>query len=298
MLRRRHPIAVVVAALLAMTTPAQNRPQEPNQVLLWPDGAPGAAGKEDADQPSLLIRLPGTAKATGAGVVVCPGGGYGHLAMDHEGAQIAEWLNSLGVAAFVLKYRLGPRYHHPAPLQDAQRALRYVRLHATEFHLLGDRIGIWGFSAGGHLASTAGTHFDAGNAAAADPIDRMSSRPNFMILAYPVISMSAEFTHRGSRDNLLGKTPDPNLVEKLSNEKQVTPQTPPTFIFQTDEDTTVPAENGVAFYLALRKAGVQAEIHIYQRGKHGVGLAGADPILATWSGRLADWLKLRGLLTP
>ena len=173
-----------------------------------------------------------------------------------------------------------------------------MRLHAKDFGLVGDRIGIWGFSAGGHLASTVGTHFDAGNASATDPIDRMSSRPDFMILAYPVISMSAEYTHKGSRTNLLGEKPDPKLVESLSNERQVTPQTPPTFLFHTDEDTGVPAENSVAFYLALRKAGVPAEIHIYQRGKHGVGLAGADPILATWSGRLADWMKLRGLLTP
>ncbi len=297
MFRLRYLIAIVAATLLALTTLAQNRPQEPNPVLLWPDGAPGAIGKEDADQPSLLIHLPAATKATGTGVVVCPGGGYGHLAMDHEGRQIAEWLNSLGVAAFVLKYRLGPRYRHPAPLQDAQRALRYVRLHAKDFRLLGDRIGIWGFSAGGHLASTAGTHFDAGNASATDTIERMSSRPDFMILAYPVISFSAEYTHVGSRNNLLGEKPDPKLVESLSNEKQVTPQTPPTFLFHTDEDIGVPAENSVAFYLALRKAGVPAEIHIYQRGKHGVGLAGTDPILAAWAGRLADWLKLRGLLT-
>jgi acetyl esterase/lipase len=298
MLRQRTQLSAVAAVLLAMTTLAQNRPQEPNPILLWPDGAPGAFGREDPDQPSLLIHLPSATKATGAGVVVCPGGGYGHLAMDHEGRQIAEWLNSLGVAAFVLKYRLGPRYRHPAPLQDAQRALRYVRLRAKEFGLVGDRMGIWGFSAGGHLASTVGTHFDSGNASATEPIDRMSSRPDFMILAYPVISMSSEYTHRGSRNNLLGENADTKLVENLSNEKQVTPQTPPTFLFHTDEDTGVPAENSIAFYLALRKAGVPAEIHIYQRGKHGVGLAAADPILATWSVRLADWMKLRGLLTP
>ena len=148
MSRLTIPLAIVALLLLVMTTVAQNRPQEPNPILLWPDGAPGAIGKEDADQPSLLIQLPAASKATGSGVVVCPGGGYGHLAMDHEGRQIAEWLNSLGVAAFVLKYRLGPRYQHPAPLQDAQRALRYVRLHAKDFGLLGNRIGIWGFSAG------------------------------------------------------------------------------------------------------------------------------------------------------
>jgi acetyl esterase/lipase len=229
-------------------------------------------------------------------VVVCPGGGYGGLAMDHEGKQIADWLNSLGVAAFVLKYRLGPRYHHPAPLQDAQRALRTVRSNAQAFGIRPDRIGIWGFSAGGHLSATAGTHFDAGDLNAVDPIERVSSRPDFLILAYPVISFTAEYSHRGSRKNLLGDAPDPALVENLSNEKQVTPQTPPTFLLHTDEDSGVPPENSVAFYLALRKAGVPAELHIYQRGQHGVGLALNDPILSSWPGRLADWMRVRGLL--
>jgi acetyl esterase/lipase len=200
------------------------------------------------------------------------------------------------VAAFVLKYRLGPRYHHPAPLQDAQRALRTVRSHAEEFGIRPDRIGVWGFSAGGHLSATAGTHFDAGDPQAADPIERASSRPDFLILAYPVISFTAEYTHRGSRKNLLGDSPDPALAENLSNEKQVTAQTPPTFLFHTDEDSGVPAENSIAFYLALRRAGVPAELHIYQSGQHGVGLAQKDPILSSWPGRLADWMKVRGLL--
>jgi acetyl esterase/lipase len=255
---------------------------EPKTELLWPDGAPGAVGNEDADRPALTTYLP--AVPTGTAVVVCPGGGYRHLAMDHEGKQIAEWLNSLGIAAFVLKYRLGDRYRHPAPLQDAQRAIRMVRERAGELGVAPNRVGIWGFSAGGHLASTAATHFDAG------------SRPDFLILGYPVISFTTQYTHKGSRAALLGENPDPKLVESLSNENQVTPQTPPTFLFHTNEDKGVPSENSVMFYLALRKAGVPAEMHIYERGNHGVGLASKDPILSTWPARLADWFRTRGLL--
>lgn len=265
----------------------------PKMELLWPNGAPGALGNEETDRPSLTIYLP---KSNGvhSGVVVCPGGGYGMLAMDHEGRQIAEWLNAREVAAFVLRYRLGPRYHHPIELGDAQRALRFVRFHAADYGVAGDKIGIWGFSAGGHLASTAGTHFDAGNATAAEPIDRLSSRPDFMILAYPVISFTTPYTHRGSLRNLLGDNPDPKLVASLSNETQVTSQTPPAFLFHTSTDSGVPPENSVLFYLALRKAGVPAEMHIYERGDHGVGLAPADPILSTWPKRLEDWMKPHG----
>jgi acetyl esterase/lipase len=229
-------------------------------------------------------------------VVVCPGGGYAHLATDHEGDQIARWLNSFGVAAFVLQYRLGPRYHHPTQLHDAQRAIRFVRQHASGYHVRVDRIGIWGFSAGGHLAATAGTHFDGGDSRASDPIDRLSSRPDFLILAYPVISFTTSYTHRGSLGNLLGENPDPQLMESLSAEKQVTPQTPPTFLFHTNADAGVPPENSVLFYLALRKAGVPAEMHIYQDGPHGVGLASLDEVLSSWPARLADWMKARGLL--
>lgn len=264
--------------------------------LLWPQGAPGALGADEIDRPTLTPYPAGT-RANGTGVVVCPGGGYRNLAMDHEGRQIARWLNSLGIAAFVLKYRLGPRYHYPAQLQDAQRALRLVRSRAKEFGIATDRLGIWGFSAGGHLASTAGTHFDDGDPNAADPVEHVSSRPDFLILAYPVISLVTEYVHKGSRTNLLGDQPDPKLVETLSNETQVTSRTPPAFLFHTDEDKGVPAENSVLFYLALRKAGVPAELHIYQRGPHGVGLAQADPVLSSWPDRLRDWLKIRGLLT-
>lgn len=265
--------------------------------LLWPEGAPGAVGNQYEDWPSITIYLPEPGKATGTGIVVCPGGGYGQLAMDHEGLQVARWLNGRGVAAFVLKYRLGPRYHHPAQLQDAQRALRLVRFRAKDFGVAPDRIGIWGFSAGGHLASTVGTHFDRGNPAAPDPIDRMSSRPDFMVLAYPVISFTTPYTHQGSMRNLLGENPDPVRVKDLSNELQVTPETPPTFLFSTNEDKTVPAENSVLFYLALRKAGVPAEMHIFERGQHGVSLAPNDPELSAWPTLLEQWLRTRRLLT-
>ncbi|MGC9971599.1 MAG: alpha/beta hydrolase [Bryobacteraceae bacterium] len=279
-----------------LLTAAAALAQTPETRLLWPGGAPGALGSDDADKPSITVYLVPQDKASGAAVVVCPGGGYGHLAMDHEGKQIAEWLNARGIAAFVLKYRLGPRYHHPIELGDAQRALRTVRAQAAEFRVAPDRIGIWGFSAGGHLASTLGTHFDAGDPNASDPTDRVSCRPDFMILAYPVVSLDGEYVHKGSRRNLLGDGPDPKLVELLSNEKQVTPQTPPAFLFHTDGDKTVPPENSVLFYLALREAGVPAEMHIYERGNHGVGLAQKDPILSTWPDRLADWLKNCGAI--
>jgi acetyl esterase/lipase len=269
-------------------------PGEP--VVLWPGGAPGAVGTEAIDVPTLTPYVPEKPASTGTGVIVCPGGGYANLAMDHEGRQVAEFLNGLGVTAFVLKYRLGPRYHHPSMLQDAQRAIRYVRAHAGENELRADRIGIMGFSAGGHLASTAGTHFDAGTPDAAEPLDRQSSRPDFLILGYPVVTFVEAWTHKGSRDRLLGDAPSPDQLAALSNEKWVTKETPPTFLFHTDADTGVPPENSVMFYLALRRAGVPAELHIYEQGKHGVGLAPKDPVLSTWPARLADWLKVRGLL--
>ncbi|MCL4402831.1 MAG: alpha/beta hydrolase [Acidobacteria bacterium] len=276
--------AVVLAVLCPVFLMAQPKGPQPKVELLWPGGAPGAVGNEDVDRPSISIYLPPAASATGTGVVVCPGGGYAHLAMDHEGDQIARWLNSFGVAAFVLKYRLGPRYHFPAPLQDAQRAITLVRSRANEFGVDPHRIGIWGFSAGGHLASTAATHFNAEN------------RPNFAILAYPVISFTTEYVHRGSMRNLLGDHPDPKLVQSLSNETQVTPQTPPTFLFHTTEDKTVPVENSILFYMALKKAGVPAEMHIYEHGPHGVGLAATDLVLSSWPRRLAEWMGARGLL--
>jgi acetyl esterase/lipase len=285
-----------MASLVLMTGAVfAQAPMGPKPEPLWPGGAPGAQGTADIDTPTLAAYVIPAGRGTGTAVIVCPGGGYSGLSMDKEGDQIARYLNSLGVSAFVLKYRLGPKYHHPIELGDAQRAIRTVRSKAAEYRLLPDRIGIMGFSAGGHLASTAGTHFDSGNASAADPIDHVSCRPDFLILCYPVISLT-NYVHQGSKRNLLGDNPDPKLVESLSNETQVTAQTPPTFLFHTNADTGVPPENSMLFYMALRKAGVPAEIHIYERGPHGVGLAQTDQPLSTWPSRLADWLRVRGLL--
>jgi acetyl esterase/lipase len=288
---RRFLLSFVLLASAACAQPAN----PPKGELLWPGAAPGAQGTEDIDKPTLAAYLVPAGRGTGTAVIVCPGGGYQGLSMDKEGDQIARWLNSLGVTSFVLKYRLGPKYHHPVELGDAQRAIRTVRSKAAEYRIMPDRIGIMGFSAGGHLASTAGTHFDAGDSGAADPIDKLSSRPDFLVLCYPVISFT-NYPHQGSRRNLLGENADPKLVENLSNEMQVTAQTPPTFLFHTTTDATVPVENSVMFYSALRKAGVPAELHIYERGPHGVGLAQTDEALSSWPARLADWLRVRGLL--
>ena len=261
-------------------------------LVLWPGGAPGSVGNEPGDIPTLTPYLPLKEKASGAAVIVCPGGGYGHLA-DHEGRPVAEWLNSIGITAFVLKYRLGPRYHHPAPLQDAARAIRTVRARAADWNLDPERVGVLGFSAGGHLASTIGTHFDSGKGDAPDPIERVSSRPNLMILIYPVITMKQQ-TLAGSKKNLLGPDPSPELVDLLSNEEHVTKETPPAFLIHTMTDVAVPVENSLMFVMALRKAGVPFEFHLYERGPHGFGLGVKDPILATWPGRCADWLQVHG----
>jgi acetyl esterase/lipase len=262
---------------------------------LWPNGAPGAKGKKDTDVPAVTVFLPAAAKATGAAVVLCPGGGYGGLAIDYEGYDVARWLNSLGIAGVVVRYRVAP-YRHPYPLTDAQRALRYTRAHAKAWRIDPKRVGIMGFSAGGHLASTAGTHFDAGKRDAADPIDRQNCRPDFMVLVYPVISLTASFTHTGSRDNLLGKNASAELIKSLSNELQVTDQTPPAFLVHTTEDTVVPPENSIAFYLALHKAKVPAEIHIFEKGRHGLGLGQKNVAFSQWPGLCAEWLRVRKVL--
>jgi len=267
----------------------------PQDVLLWEGGAPGALGDADSDKPMLTYHRAARG-ATGTAVIVAPGGGYGALAMDHEGRQVAALFNAMGVSAFVLRYRLGPRYRHPIQLGDAQRAIRLVRARAQEFEVQPDRIGMMGFSAGGHLTSTAGTHFDTGRPDASDQVDRASSRPDFLILGYPVISFDPAITHAGSLRNLLGDTPDPTLVALLSSDRQVTAQTPPTFLFHTTADTGVVPENSVRFYMALVKAGVPAEMHIFEKGPHGVGLALGDPALSAWPTLLTNWLRGRGLL--
>jgi len=262
---------------------------------LWPDGAPGALGKEEKDIPTLLPLLADPAKASGAAVVVLPGGGYGGLA-PHEGRDYALWLNQHGLTAFVVTYRLGSKgYRHPAMLQDAARAVRLVRARADDWKIDPKRVGIMGSSAGGHLASTLLTHFDSGKQDAADPIERQSSRPDLGILCYPVISMG-EYTHQGSRNNLLGPNPDIELVRLLSNELQVTKDTPPCFIWHTWEDQGVKVENALLFASALRKAGVPFDLHIYQHGRHGIGLNDKPPFANPhpWAADLVFWLKAQG----
>lgn len=256
---------------------------------LWEKGAPGALGTEDKDIPTLTVFKPAEGTATGAAMVICPGGGYGGLA-QHEGKDYAEWLAKNGVTGFVLKYRLGSGgYRHPRMLEDAARAVRTVRARASEWGVDSNRIGIMGSSAGGHLASTLLTHFDAGNASATDSIDRQSSRPDLGILCYPVITMG-DFTHGGSKRNLLGENPSEELSNQLSNEKQVTKNTPPTFLWHTYEDTGVPPENSMLFAMALQKNKVPYELHIYEKGKHGIGLANGHP----WTEQCLRWLKLHG----
>jgi acetyl esterase/lipase len=290
-------VLCLFSASIALGQAHHDPSAETQTILLWENGAPGALGQGDDDKPTLTVYRPWQPNVSRTSVIIAPGGSYGGLASNHEGRQVANWFNAMGLTAFVLKYRLGPRYHHPIELGDAQRAIRLVRSRAKEFDVSPDRIGMMGFSAGGHLTSTAATHFDSGNPGAADPIDHAGSRPNFVILGYPVITFDLTYAHGGSVKNLLGDNPDPKLVQELSNELHVTPQTPPTFLFATSEDTVVPVENSVTFYLALHKAGVPAEMHVFEKGPHGVGLALGDPALAEWPVLLANWLRARGLLT-
>lgn len=291
-------VAAIVAfvsffALLA----ASGLADEPKVELLWPNGAPDAKGTGEKDKPTLTILPAPAEKASGAGLVICPGGGYGVVMMTYEGVDVGRWFNTIGVSAFVLNYRhAGRGYQHPAPLEDAQRAIRTVRARAAEWKLDPKKIGILGFSAGGHLASTAGTHFDDGRSTADDPIERVGCRPDFLVLIYPVISFAPPYTHGGSVRNLLGEKPDPKLVENLSNEKQVTAHTPPTFLVASSADTVVPAENSVQFYLALRRAKVPAELHVFERGNHGFGMAQNDPAVGTWPRLCAEWLKMHGFV--
>jgi len=290
-------VVLILSSALCAATQQTALPIQDGQIIpLWSGAAPGALGTQDSDIPAVTVFLPRTMAANTPAVIVCPGGGYVNLASNHEGRQVASYLNSLGIAAFVLRSRLGPRYHHPIELGDAQRAIRTVRAHASEWRIDPARIGIMGFSAGGHLAMSASTLFDTGNPNAPDPIDRAGSRPDFTVLGYPVISMTEPWTHQGSKNNLLGANPDPELTRKLSGELAVTKQTPPTFLFHTNADTVVPSENSVYYYLALRKAGIPAEMHIFEKGPHGVGLANDDPALSEWSKLLANWLRGRGVL--
>ena len=289
-------LSLLVFAASAFAQPIPLPIQDGQIIPLWSGPAPGAQGTDDKDIPTITAYFPRTTPAGMSAVIICPGGGYTNLAMNHEGRQVANFLNSQGIIAFVLKYRLGPKYHHPIELGDVQRAIRILRAHSGDWHIAPDKIGIMGFSAGGHLAMSASTHFDAGQASAADPIDRVSSRPDFAILGYPVISLTEPWTHQGSKNALLGQNADPELAKSLSGEQAVTAETPTTFIFQTNADTTVPAENATYYFLALRKAKVPAELHVFQNGPHGVGLAMDDPALSEWSKLLTNWLRIHAII--
>jgi len=266
----------------------------PKPVFLWPNGAPGAMGNGEADKPRMYAFLPAT-RSTSTAVLVIPGGSYQHVAIGHEGVQVAEWLNAQGIAAFVLDYRVAP-YHFPAPIEDGQRAMRLIRAHAAEYGIDSHRLGVWGFSAGGHLASTLGTHCDGDVVPEKTPdeVDAESCRPDFMVLSYPVISMQLPETHAKSREDLLGENPDPAMERRYSNQLAVTSQTPMTFLFATTSDPTVPVENSLDFYRALERAKVPAELHLYDFANHGCGLCGAIIPLSTWPLLLRNWLVERG----
>jgi len=285
---------------------------------LWPGDAPGSKGVKDNEKitdrnagkghldraaenvhkPTLTLHLPSKHRASGAAVIICPGGGYGRCVIDKEGNEVARWLNSIGVAGIVLKYRLprpeGHVYGHKVPLMDLQRAIRAARANAGEWGLKPDQIGVMGFSAGGHLASTAGTHFDAGDPKADDPVEKLSSRPDFMMLIYPVVSLSDSVGHGESRANLLGDKPDPKLVKLYSNELHVTDKTPPTFLVTTSDDPAR-VENSINFYMAMRKAKAPAELHIYEEGGHGYGVNKTRSSVSGWPDSCMNWMKSRNI---
>ena len=274
--------------------PAHAQAGIPPPVYLWPNGAPGALGHGEVDKPRMYPFLP-KKRSTSAAVLVIPGGGYQTVAIGHEGMQIAGWLNAQGIPAFVLDYRVAP-YRYPAEIEDGERAMRLIRARAAEYGIDPDRLGVWGFSAGGHLASTIGTHCDRDPVPLAhtDAIDKLSCRAAFMVLAYPVIGMTPPVTHMGSRENLLGPHPNPKLEHNLSNQYQVTADTPGTFIFATSYDPVVPVQNSLDFDQALLRFHIPAELHLYDYSNHGCGLCGSILPLSTWPMLLRNWLVQRG----
>lgn len=277
-----------------MTTPTSAQPIVP----LWDNDIPHSLGHGPDDIPTLTVFLPAKTSGRVPAIVIFPGGGYGMLAFEHEGINLARWFAERGVAAFVLRYRLPVNgYRHPVPLHDAQRSLRLVRARAAEWNIDPAKVGIIGFSAGGHLASTVVTHFDAGSDTAKDPVDRQSCRPDFGVLVYPVISLQEGITHSGSKLNLLGPDPDPTTVRSLSNETQVTPQTPPTLLVHSVDDGAVLIEHSLLMLAALQKAGIPSELHEYPTGGHGFGFGAKDDHSpAGWLDRVYDWAKAQGFL--
>jgi len=300
--------------LLAMTI-ALSASAQPTVIPLWPEGVPpavradapaakGPLGGEQHDQgggignvsePTLTVYPPAIDRPNGTAVIICPGGGYVHLSAIREGVQYANWLGTLGVTSFVLKYRLN-QFGHPAPLQDVLRAMRIVRSRAAEFKINPDRIGVMGSSAGGHLAASAGTLYDDPAGRTGPALDAVNARPDFLILMYPVITMDDPYAHAGSRKALLGPAPSPELLKLMSVEKQVTPDTPPTLLIHTQEDKSVPVENSILFFQALTKAGVPAEMYLFEKGSHGMGMRDGLGTSSEWPRRAEAWLRARGLL--
>ena len=294
-------LGILALVIISFTTMAQDF-----KLKVWPNGAPDSNGMttpeetyegkrvRNVSEAEIYVYLPKIGINTGAAVVICPGGGYMIEAMDHEGYQLAEWLTTQGVAGIVLKYRL-PYGHDQIPLEDAQRALRIVRQKAAEWGINPAKVGIAGSSAGGHLASTAGTRFDLGKPESNDPIDKYSCRPDFMLLLYPVITFNEEFGHMGSRTNLIGTGNKWELVEKYSNELNVTPQTPPTFLILADDDGGVPPRNSIEFYMALKKNKIPAEMHIFRDGGHGFGMTKKNLPVDQWPNLFSQWMKAQGI---
>lgn len=306
MLSSRYSMCAVAALLLCgaitrsqapvqtQAAPAQPLPHGEIEYL-WTDGAPGAVGAEDQDKPRLEV-FSGQGPGPHSAVIVCPGGGYTRLGYDGDGVRVAEWLNLRGVTAFVLTYRLMPRYKYPSFILDGQRSVRWVRSHAAQFAVDPKRIGMWGFSAGGHLAAMVGTHFDDGDPKAADAIDRVSDRPDFVISAYGVLTLDEDIASPEAISALLGDQTNRQVLDYLSPDKNVTADTPPFFIYVTSTDINAPSS--VALYSALLKAGVDAELHIFERGPHGTGLAQNYPALSEWPVLLENWLRLNGWIRP
>lgn len=276
-------------------------------IPLWPEGIPGVKPHTAPDvvdhtgrisevhEPTLTVWPAPAGKANGTAVVICPGGGYAILSAQREGARYAEWLNELGVTCFIVKSRL-KEYGHPAPLRDVLRAMRIVRSRAAEFGVDPQRIGIIGSSAGGHLASSAATLYDHADGKTGAPLDAVSARPDFLLLMYPVILMEGSHIHAGSRDNLISAHPTPELIALLSTDRQVTKNTPPSFIIHAQDDKSVPVENALSFYAALRRAGVSAEMHLYEKGGHGFAMEATHPPTAQWPQRAETWLRSHGWL--
>lgn len=304
-----RPLGRTLAIVAAVALCGLGRPDlaaTQTVIPLWPEGVPGAKAiaepERDVDgrvshvhHPTLTFHPAPAGLATGTAVIVCPGGGYARLAMANEGAGLTQRLNAMGVSAFVLKYRL-VEYGHPAPLQDVLRAVRLVRSRAAEFRVRPDRIGVAGASAGGHLAASAATLFDAPEGRTGHDLDAVSARPDFVALLYPVITFRGPFAHEGSRRNLLGDDPPADLVERLSLETRVTAATPPVFLVHTTEDTSVPVENSLMFFEALRRAGVPAEMHVYEKGPHGFGVRDDLGTTSAWPDRWQAWMRSRGWL--